>query len=148
MHAGLNNLKKTVFYEILNMAGRVFIALRYSDNVLIGNRGFTNDEKENGIVLVFNQRMSFAWDDSGISVTLVFGTSPEKCFIPAEDIMVVYSPELRVQFVVSPQTPDTGNKAKDIEKTSSPDAGDAPEDSKVVRVDFKKKKGRTSKGIK
>lgn len=148
MYAGLNNLKKTIFYEILNMAGRVFIAVRYSDNVFIGNRGFTNDERENGIVLVFNQRMSFVWDDSGISVKLVFGTSPEKCFIPAEDIMVVYSPELKAQFVVAPQPFDTEKQVKDGEKTPSPDVGDAPEDSKVVRVDFKKKKERIPKGIK
>ena len=132
-------LKKTVFYEMLNTVGRVFIVARHSDGGMIGTRGFTEEEIKNGIVLVFNTRMAFTWDDSGISSTLVFGATPHKCFIPADDIVVIYSPELNAQFVAAPlpgQTLD-GN-APEEEK---PEEGKKrPADSKVVKVDFQKKK--------
>lgn len=131
----VNELKKKVFYEMLNLGGRVFILVRYSENVLIGKRGFTEEERKNGIILVFNQRMNFSWDDRGISATLVFGATPERCFIPVEDIIFIFSPELRAQFIVSPETAeedkseDTTGKAK-IETKKE----------KVVRIDFSRKK--------
>src|SRR5208337_4722022 len=84
--AHVNSLKKHVFYELLHLAGRVFVLARYSEHVILGNRGFTADEKENGIILVFNSKMNFQWDEYGITATLVFGTSPQKCFVPVDEI--------------------------------------------------------------
>jgi hypothetical protein len=127
MRSRLNGLKKNIFYEMLDMAGRVFIVARYSEDVVIGNRGFTEEEKRNGIVLVFNKSMNFTWDDFGISSTLVFGTSPQKCFVPLDHIVAIYSPELRSQFITSSEIPgseETGEKAG----------------PNVVQVDFTKKK--------
>lgn len=114
MDAGLNNLKKHIFFELLNLAGKAFVLVRYSDDVILGNRGFTAEEKENGIILVFNPRMNFLWDDYGITATLVFGTSPQKCFVPAADITAVYSPELNAQFVISPQPAAAGFQKETI----------------------------------
>lgn len=131
----MNELKKTIFYEMLDMAGRVFIVARYSENVMIGNRGFTEDEKKNGIVLIFNKSMNFSWDDSGISSTLVFGTSPQKCYIPADDIGAIYSPELNSQFITALQTSTETPGEKEEEKAGP----------NVVRVDFKRK--RTSRRV-
>lgn len=135
MQKEMNELKRKVFYEMLNLAGRVFILVRHSDNVIIGRRGFTDEEKKNGLILVFNQRMRFSWDDDGISATLVFGTTPERCFIPSEDIIFIFSPELRSQFVVSPET---GEKERDREDSIK--KRDEKVEDKVVRVDFSKKK--------
>ncbi|HTZ18356.1 MAG TPA: hypothetical protein VMB78_07940 [Dissulfurispiraceae bacterium] len=95
----LNNLKKHIFYEILDMAERVMVLVRYSPDVVIGSRGFMGDEKETGIILVFNPGMRFDWDEYGLSATLVFGSAPQKCFIPAASIAAVYSPDINVQFV-------------------------------------------------
>jgi len=131
----MNELKRKVFYEMLNLAGRVFILVRHSDNVIIGRRGFTDEEKKNGLILVFNQRMRFSWDDDGISATLVFGTTPERCFIPSEDIIFIFSPELRSQFVVSPETEE-----KESDREDSIKKRDEKVEDKVVRVDFSKKK--------
>lgn len=97
----INNLKKHLFYELLDMAGRVMVLVKYSPGVIIGNRGFVGKEKEAGIVLVFTPKMKFTWDDYGIAATLAFGSAPQKCFIPAGSIAAVYSPELNVQFVSS-----------------------------------------------
>jgi hypothetical protein len=138
----MDELKRMVFYGMLDLAGRVFIVTRHSGNVVIGNRGFTEDEKRQGIVLVFNNRMQFSWGDSGISATLVFGASPQKCFIPAEDIIVIYSPELNAQFATGPveETKTAGSAKKEKEEGETPKTEKASQDSKVVKVDFRKKK--------
>ncbi|GAB4406854.1 MAG: hypothetical protein OHK0032_02000 [Thermodesulfovibrionales bacterium] len=137
MHAGINELKKTVFYGMLDLAGRVFIVVRYSDNVVIGNRGFTMEEIKNGLVLVFNQRMNFSWDDSGITASLVFGTSPQKCFIPVDDIVMIYSPELNSQFITTSQPSKDEPKDKGGPRRSGAPGTDH---AKVVQFDFKKRK--------
>lgn len=146
MQPKINELKKKVFREMLDLAGRVFVVARYSENVIIGNRGFTEDERKNGIVLVFNTSMNFSWDDSGISSVLAFGTSPQKCFIPTEDIVAIYSPELNSQFITAPpphaETSDQRDKAAAEVRTE--EAG-----SKVVKVDFTRKRtpGKTKSAL-
>jgi hypothetical protein len=131
MDQKMNELKKKVFHEILDIVGRVFIVARYSEHVIIGKRGFTEEEKENGLVLVFNVHMKFVWNESGISSTLVFGTTAQKCFVPAEDIVSIYSPELQCQFISAPQTSQEMPPVKDEEEKAGPN---------VVKVDFRKKK--------
>ncbi|MCI0468670.1 MAG: ClpXP protease specificity-enhancing factor SspB [Nitrospirae bacterium] len=144
---GLNSLKKHIFYELMGLAGRVFILIKYSEGVVIGRRGFTPEEKKDGLVLVFNRRMNFSWDEEGIAVNLVFGNSPQKCYIPADAITAVYSPDINAQFVVSSQPPKTFVQEQAVEKgggASSSEKGTSSSDSKtVIKVDFTKKK-RTS----
>jgi len=134
--AGLNRLKKHVFYELLHIGGRVFMLVRYSEQVVLGNRGLTAAERENGIVLVFNTGMNFQWDDYGITATLVFGSSPQKCFIPVDDIAAVYSSELNVQFIVLP----VSGKMQDFRTESTVKAEDASVlAGNVIKVDFTKR---------
>ena len=133
----LEELKKQVFYDMLNIAGRVFIAVRYSDDVVIGNRGFLPQEREKGLVLVFNQKMHFTWDHIGISTTLAFGTTPEKCFIPQENIMTIFSPELNAQFSTVPKE---GEVPKEQQKKIKATEKKSAADNKVISVDFKNKK--------
>lgn len=134
MNSKLNELKKNIFYEVMNIVGRVFIMVRYSEGVRIGTRGFLPEEKEGGLILVFNSQMNFTWDDSGITATLVFGTSPQKCFIPADNIIAVYSPELNSQFLAGPQI----LKEEAVRRMSERSAVEG--EAKVVKVDFKRKK--------
>ena len=129
----LNGLKRHIFYELLNLVGRVFVVVRYAEDVIIGKRGFLPEEKEKGIVLVFNKKTGVNWDDYGIDARLVFGTTPEHCIIPAEHVIGVYSPELNTQFLCMPETGTETN-------TDSTGHKEEPEPSKVVKVDFRKKK--------
>ncbi len=144
--AGVNTLKRYIFYEFLNLIGRVYILVRHSDNVVLGDRGFLDDEKEKGLILVFNTRIPLTWDEYGITATLVFGTSPQRCFIPADDVVAVYSPELNAQFITSPFQEYTRQSVKragaGVPDEGSPDrpGSKALHQSKVVSVDFKKKK--------
>jgi hypothetical protein len=135
----LNELKRDVFFKLLGMAGRVFMLVRHSPSVIIGRRGFMEEEKQNGIMLVFNEKMNFVWDSLGIQATLAFGTNSEKCFIPPEDIVALYSPEMKVQLVVMPE--DMMDEAPDAEgplEDEFEEAVESSSDSKVIRVDFKK----------
>lgn len=144
----LNELKKNTFYQLLNLAERVYILVKYSENVKVGTRGFQQEEKEHGLVLVLNTKMHFTWDEYGLSTKLAFGNSVQKCFIPSDDIIAVYSPELNSQLVIGPQPlakPDTKKKGrKNIKKASPPEEvlADKEENkkSKVVKVDFQKKR--------
>ncbi len=137
MAANIQDLKKEIFYEILNMVGRVFILVGYADDVIIGNRGFLPEEKEKGLVLVFNGKMHFEWDDQGISARLVFGSKTEKCFVPSEMILSVFSPELSAHFSVAQSgTEQTISAPKKARKT----AVHNETGTNVVKVDFGKKK--------
>lgn len=103
MMASLNELKRKMFFDLLELAGRVFVIVKYSEDVIIGTRGFLKDEEQNGLILVFNERMHFIWSDETIEAHLVFGTQSQHCFIPVDSVVAVYSPELQVQFIVTYQ---------------------------------------------
>ena len=128
------DLKKHIFFELLDLAGRVFILVEYSDAVLIGERGFLREEREEGLLLVFNRAMDFAWNNEGISASLGFGAKTEKCFIPPDSIISVFSPDLHAQFSMSPAA-QVGGKGKRTEKK-----GRALSKKNVITVDFNKKK--------
>jgi hypothetical protein len=131
----LNELKRHTFYEILDLQGRVFVFIKYSEDVIIGRRGFLAEEKENGLILVFNRHMNFQWTDKGITASLIFGSSVEKCFIPSLNIISVYSPELNLQLSLVHGKEDAEEEEKHEEKLKQ----DQEKDN-VVKVDFKKKK--------
>jgi hypothetical protein len=100
----LNSIKRHLFFEFMNAVGRVFVLVKHSEDVVLGKRGFTAEEREKGIILVFNARMNAMWDEYGITATLVFGSAPQKCFIPADNVVAVYSPEMNAQFIVTPRS--------------------------------------------
>ena len=135
MVSNLEELKKQIFFDMLSLAGRVFVAVRYGDDVMIGKRGFLPQEKERGIVLVFNEKMNFTWDDIGITATLVFGSTSEKCFIPRDKIMTIFSPELNAQFSTFPT-----EHAESQEQEGSQAVEEHHADDNVIKVDFGKKK--------
>ncbi len=132
----LNELKKHTFFEILELAGRVFIIVDYDENVIIGKRGFLSEEKERGLVLVFNNKMKFSWDDNSISATLVFGSSPEKCYIPVNAIAGVFSPDLRIQLAV----PAFKTIEKNTEDSSVPSQSGKDEGKIIDLKKLRKKK--------
>jgi len=138
----LNNIKMKVFFDLLNLVGRVYVIVRYSPDVALGNREFSEQEMENGLILVFNAKTNFTWKDGAIEAKLVFGAGPQKCYIPAEHIVAVYSPELNTQFVVTYRA--AGEGAPPIAATAAEVRKDAaevkPESDNILRVDFKKKK--------
>ena len=139
----LNELKKHTFYELLDLVGRVYLGVKYSENVRVGTRGFLPHEKEQGLVLVLNTKMNFTWDDYGISVKLVFGETSQPCFIPTDDILAVYSPELKAQLIIGPQEANVPQTNQDVVKKVEEVKESSDEESaknKVVRVNFQKKR--------
>ena len=133
MTQNLTDLKKHIFFELLDLAGRVFVLVGHSDDVLIGERGFLPEEKEKGLILVFNRKMNFEWNEQGISATLGFGTKNEKCFVPPDSIITIFSPDLNAQFSVSPIAQEPAQSKQSGKK------GPSPSKEKVIKVDFGKK---------
>ena len=94
---------QNLFYDLLNDYGKVFMVVKYSENSTIGNRGFTDEEKKKGIVLVFNSRnyKNLQWAEDGSIITaLGFGVNNklEKCFLHFDDIVSVFSPDAMIRF--------------------------------------------------
>ncbi|MCX8070497.1 MAG: ClpXP protease specificity-enhancing factor SspB [Thermodesulfovibrionales bacterium] len=138
----MNALKETIFFSLMDLAGRVYIIVHYSEDVIIGKRGFTNDEKNNGLVLVFNQKMNFQWDGDVITAKLGFGNTIEKCYIPVNNIVCIFSPDINARFLVDympKQKEDKKQKLKQNIKSHS-QSDDTKGQSKVITVDFSKKK--------
>ncbi|MDI6745156.1 MAG: hypothetical protein QMD07_07250 [Thermodesulfovibrionales bacterium] len=94
---------QNLFYDMMNDYGRVFVVIKQSERTLIGNRGFTDQEKENGLVLAFNSKnyKTLQWtEDGSIVTTLGFGANNkiENCFLHSDDIISVYSPDAKIKF--------------------------------------------------
>jgi len=94
---------QNIFYDLLNDYERVFLLVKYSEKTIIGSRGYTDEEKEKGLILLFNNRnhRNLQWtEDGSIVAALGFGTNNriENCFIHYEDIIAVFSPEAGVKF--------------------------------------------------
>jgi hypothetical protein len=129
---------QNLFYEILNDYGRVYLVLKYSEKSSLGRRGFSEEEKNKGLILVFNDKNNkgLQWtDDGSIFVTLGFGMSnrPENCFIHCDDIVSIYSPDAKVKF-------DRWDML-DIIETVKTETNESSEEEKVIPFDkFKKKK--------
>jgi hypothetical protein len=123
-----------LFYDIWNDFGSVYLIVKHSDRTIIGKRGFTDEEKKQGLILVFNNQTnnSLTWDAEGnVTCILAFGTRKEDIFIHHDDLLGVFSPEAKVQFVRS----DAGEEppaAPDI------DIGKGESRQVVSMSDFKK----------
>jgi hypothetical protein len=135
---------RNLFYDLLNDYGRALVVVRYSEQTIIGARGFTEEEKEKGLVLVFNSRnhKNLQWtEDGGIVAALGFGANNriENCFIHNEDIISVFSPDAKVKFDRwdiwdAKETPDESKRFREPEKEKSAE-------EKIISLDnFKKSK--------
>ncbi len=129
-----------LFYDIWNDFGSVFLLVRYSDRTVIGKRGFTDEEKKKGLVLVFNNKTnnSLEWDGEGnLSCVLAFGTSKEEVLIHHDDLFGVFSPEAGIQFLRS----DAGDELPAPEPAPEKPDRENGEGKQVVSMkDFRKRK--------
>lgn len=128
-----------LFYDIWNDFGSVYLLVKYSTNTRIGKRGFTEEEMQQGLTLVFNNKTSVTldWDNEGnLSCVLAFGTRKEDVSIHHDDLQGVFSPESGVQFLRTEVSKETAE---------SPERDAARVDGKhvVSMSTFKKRKTKT-----
>ena len=126
---------QNLFYDLLNDFGQVFIVVKYSEQTTIGNRGFSEEEKEKGLVLVFNQKnySRLQWTkDGSIVTTLGFGAHnrSEKCLIHSDDIISVFSPKAGVRL----DRWDVWEQEPDQEEAESPGDDAAQQQSRGDKV--------------
>jgi hypothetical protein len=97
-----------LFYDIWNDFGSVYLLVSYSSRTSIGKRGFTEEERKQGLVLVFNNKTNakLDWNAEGdLTCVLAFGARKEDVYIHHDDLHGVFSREAGVQFLRS----DTGS---------------------------------------
>jgi len=127
-----------LFYDIWNDFGSVYLIVKYSGRTSIGRRGFTEEEKKQGLILVFNNKTNntLDWDEEGnLTCVLAFGARKEDIYIYHDDLLGLFSPEAGLQFLRS----DMG---KETETSPGPDAGHG-DDKQVVSIsNFKKRKSK------
>jgi hypothetical protein len=132
---------QNLFYDLLNDFGRVYVVVKYSDNTTIGNRGFTEEEKKNGLVLIFNLKnhKNLQWNEDGSIITaLGFGAAnrSEKCYLHADDIVSIFSPDARVKYDRW-DIRDTAGQSETIQGSEE----EKSEEEKIVSLDrFRKTK--------
>jgi hypothetical protein len=135
---------QSLFYDLLDDYGQVYIVVKYSGNSVIGNRGFTEEEKKQGIVLTFNKKnhKQLQWSgDGSIKASLGFGSNnrQEKCFLHYDDIVSVFSPSAKVR-LDRWDIWDTENRTGISEHPALPDS-ELPGSRKIVSLDsFRKTK--------
>lgn len=139
---GINELKENTFFNLMDLAGRVYIVVHYTEDVIIGKRGFTNEEKTSGLVLVFNQKTNFQWKDDVITAKLGFGNTIEKCIIPVRNIVCIFSPDINARFMIDyvqkeQESIMVKSSKSDIQKEKQKPHNESQ--SKVITVDFTKK---------
>jgi YD repeat-containing protein len=125
-----------LFYDIWNDFGSVYLIVKHSNETSVGKRGFTEEEKKKGLILVFNNKTNTTldWDAEGnLTCILAFGARKENLFLHHDDLLGVFSPEAKVQFLRS----DTG-----AEPVAAPESSAGhDEDKQVVSIsNFKKRK--------
>lgn len=117
-----------LFYDIWNDFGSVYLLVKYSSNTSIGKRGFTEEEKKQGLILVFNDKTNtkLDWDDEGnLTCVLAFGTRKEDIFVHHDDLLSLFSPEAGVQFLRNDASkepavsPETGAEHRDQKQVVS-----------------------------
>ncbi len=105
-----------MFYDIWSDFGCVYLVVKHSGKTRIGKRGFTEEEKKKGMILVFNNKTNntLDWDtDGNLTCVLAFGARKEDIYVDHDDLVGVFSQEAGVHFLrsdesqepaVSPQT--------------------------------------------
>jgi len=132
-----------LFYDVWNDFGSVYLIVKYSSRTSIGTRGFTEEEKKQGLILVFNDTTNntLNWDDEGnLTCVLAFGTRKEDVSIHHDDLLGVFSSDAGVQFL-------RNDASKEPAAPPEPDAGPGDDKQQVVSMSsFKKrKKGKIEK---
>jgi hypothetical protein len=125
-----------LFYDLWNDFGSVYLVVGHSARTRIGRRGFTDEEKKHGLVLVFNDRTSkkMEWDDEGnLSCVLAFGARKEDVYIHHDDLRGVFSPEAGVQFL-------RGDMAREPDASSKGDSEKVNDEQVVSLSNFRKRK--------
>ncbi len=125
-----------LFYDIWNDFGSVYLIVKYSDRSSIGKRGFTEEEKKQGLILVFNNKTgnTLDWDAEGnLTCVLAFGERKEELSIHHDDLLGVFSSEAGVQFL-------RGDASKEPAAAPGTDAVQGDDKQVVSMSSFKKRK--------
>ncbi|MGA1862892.1 ClpXP protease specificity-enhancing factor SspB [Deferribacter thermophilus] len=129
--------KKDILEKVFDNFEKFYIHIMPHKNLIIGNRGLIDQEKEKGLMLVFGpySYKDFDWDDENIYVSMRFSGVWEFLTIPFDSIVSIFDDPLNPNFVISfrymPEKEDVDKEKPKVEKTK--------ENEKVIKLNFSRK---------
>jgi hypothetical protein len=93
--------KKDILDIVFNYHEKFYIHVAPLPDVVIGKRGFVDQEQEHGIVLVFGNESykNFEWDEKNIYVSMKFSGVWEDLIIPIGAIQAVFDNPVNPNFI-------------------------------------------------
>jgi stringent starvation protein B len=132
----MKNFKKNIIMEVFKHYEKVYMHVAPLPEVVIGERGFVEKEKEEGIILVFGKESykDFEWDDDKVYVSMRFSGKWENLEIPIIAIQAIFNNPLKPDFIFNFRVflPDENiNEKKKKEKVKK--------EGNVISINFAKK---------
>ncbi len=144
-------LKKSILDDLFRKTTSFFIHCTPHPDLVLGSRGLINNEKTEGIVLIFGpySTRNLTWDDDSIYCEMQFGTQWQQVVIPYLCISRMYDKD--GQFLMhwtayNANPADTSKKFGGPERTSRSEKliKKKSSESNVISVDFGARKKPSS----
>lgn len=119
----LNSFKKELFYSLIQKNEKFYISIVSVDDLKIGRRGLTEDEKKNGLILVFSHTSykNLTSDDEFLYCDMRFSGLWEDIVIPIYAINLffddMYNPNFVLRFKFEEKKEKSDDKSSKKNKT-------------------------------
>jgi len=132
-------LKRSVLDTLLTKTTSFFIHCTPHTDLLLGQRGLINNEKSDGIVLIFGpySTRNLQWDENAIFCEMQFGSQWQHVYIPYHCISRMYDKE--GQFLMH-WTAYSISALEEAEPAPKKERSQKSGDSNVITVDFASRK--------
>jgi hypothetical protein len=132
----MTKYKKEILDIVFNNYNKFYIHVAPLSDVVIGKRGFLDQEKDHGIVLVFGNESykNFEWDENNIYVSMKFSGVWEELIIPFGAIQAVFDNPVNPNFIFNFKVSEEINNQEDKKVTK------IIKKDNVISLDFRKKR--------
>lgn len=116
----LNFFKKELFYSLIEKNEKFYINIMSVDDLKVGKRGLTEEEKKNGLILVFSNTSykNLTSDDEFLYCNMRFSGLWEEIVIPIYAIHIFFDDIYNPNFVFRFRFEEKKEKSKPDEKSS------------------------------
>lgn len=133
------NFRKQIISTILDTGDKFYMHIAPLEDVHIGKRGLIDQEKDQGIMLVFGNESfkDFEWDELYIYLSMRFSGSWEHLMIPINAIQTVFDDPVNPKYIFNFKVIDTA----EVEQPDEPQKQQPKKEGNVISLDFGGKKG-------
>lgn len=139
----MKKLKKTVIAEAMETFGKIYIHSIPHQNLIIGERGLINNEKNNGIVLAIGSAScsEFRMEEDFIFAKLRFNGMWEDVFIPYEAVDAILNDLHKPLFIFNfPYYAENEERITGVQTQTQERKTEPKKKAVIVKPDFTKSK--------